>query len=376
MTCHPFRFPALRAGILAVAMLSPLASRADVAGKLGPAIAAEAPSLATGAEALLGTCPAIAKWRFRPNAMGHNLDGFASRCPRSAIVLQPTFDDLEARTVAEAPAQAAQLVWNEMSLFQTLLTARDGRLWLEGPTADKLPGWQAAGGPAWLTAFWQALAEMVQASGAGLLVGLDGVSPGSALDALVEALEERGVRHGFAHAASIDDLCIGEQSAALCFADLLSSLPEGRPLFLTRAGHGRPGVLVLADYVSWLTWFDAALRQQPRVVGAALHDFGSAGETAHDALDETLAGIVSADTPPTRFDLKSCADNPDEGDPDERPDAGTSAEIAGSGAFREADESGCSAAAGGLPLSLPGVATALSAFRSRRRSRATPQVQR
>lgn len=367
MTSRTLCWQALAAAVL----FMPCISWAGAVGKLGPAIAADAPSSQTGADALLETCPAIAKWRFRPNAMGHNLDGFASRCPQSAIVLQPAFEDLEARSVAEDPAQAAQLVWNEMSLFQTVLMARDGRLWLEGPDADKLPDWQAAGAPAWLEDFWQALADHARASGVGLLVGLDGVSPGHRLDALVEMLEAQGIRHGFAHSAVIADLCAGEGSTALDFEGLLSSLPASRPLFLTRAGHARPGDVSLSNYAAWLTWFDAVLRQQPdNVMGAALHDFGSASPSAHDALDGTLAEIVSADTPDLHVELRPCAGDPGEEDPEELPDAGAPSEIPGPGAFRDADESGCSAAAGLVSLPGLGAAAALCVLRLRQRARA------
>ena len=355
---------------LSLALFLSLDTWAATNGKLGPVISANATPLATGAEPLLDICPAIAKWRFRANAAGHNLDGFASHCPQSALILESTFENFGARQLNEDPAQAALQAWSEAATFQTQLTTRGDSLWLEGPNATALPSWQETGAPNWLTTFWSALASMARESGVGLLVNLDGLMPEGDLDALddlVTALEATGCRYGFARSLSIDTLCVGESHPALGFESILPRLPTGRPVFLSRVEHAPLPATELHDcanddYVTWLTWFDARLRQDPRVQGAALHDFGSASPSAHDALATCLSAIVTATVPPSAFALPDCADESGDGSsegsgetsdhetPDDPPNTGSSMGTSGSGTFRDTEESGCGVPGSPFPL--------------------------
>lgn len=361
---HPIRRAIRRAAFLCLPIALSLSFDAWAAadGKLGPLIAANATPLSTGAEQLLDTCPAIAKWRFRANTAGHNLDGFASRCPQSALVLQPTFESFGARRLDEDPAQAALQAWSEAATFQTLLSTRDDRLWLEGPDATSLPSWRETGAPSWLSTFWSALASMARESGVGLLVHLDGLTPEGDLDSLVTALESTGCRYGFTRSLSIDTLCVGATHPALDFESLLPRLPAERPVVLSHVEHAHLPATGLNDcasddYVTWLTWFDARLRQTPRVLGAALHDFGSASASALDALDACVSAIVTAPVPPSDFALPDCADESGEGSggessdnesPDAPPNTGSS--MGASGTFRDTEDSGCGVPGSSAPL--------------------------
>lgn len=330
---------------LFVALSASFTAEASGAGKLGPVIAVNVSSRSTGADALLANCPAVAKWMIQADIFPPNIDGFASRCPQSVIVLQPTFDTLMPRTLDEDPVQSAEIVWATMTFFQTLLTTPAERLWLEGPTANFLPDWENTAAPAWLSVFWKTLVRRVQATGASLLVGLDGVKPGVALTGLIDTLEAQNIHYGFARSAFTPTLCIGETNEALAFEALLPSLPATRSLFLTRAGHDRPVSVEPADYTQWLTWFDVRLRNTPKVVGATLYDFGSGRDSAHDILDGALADLISIAVPLEPSALVQCDSDSEDEDP-EPPDAGSSTVLPGSGTFRDADESGCNIVAG------------------------------
>ena len=200
---------------------------------------------------------------------------------------------------------------------------------------------------------------MARESGVGLLVHLDGLTPEGDLDSLVTALESTGCRYGFTRSLSIDTLCVGATHPALDFESLLPRLPAERPVVLSHVEHAHLPATGLNDcasddYVTWLTWFDARLRQTPRVLGAALHDFGSASASA---LDACVSAIVTAPVPPSDFALPDCADESGEGSggessDNESPDApsNTGSSMGASGTFRDTEDSGCGVPGSSAPL--------------------------
>jgi hypothetical protein len=198
---------------------------------------------------------------------------------------------MAAYSAANDPVASANDFWNQM-LTQGLSSAGPPNQidWLEGPNeVENLPYWyNDPNSAAWVASFWSALADLMHNAGYNPLVGsLVGgqPSPPTVFAPVVATMKSKGYKwgcsyHSYTFGATMD---VGTESAfALYYRQVRNQNGiAGIPLVLTEAGYLTPsstgwqGHLTSNEYLSWLKWFDAQLKQDPEVLGVTIFQVGN-----------------------------------------------------------------------------------------------------
>jgi uncharacterized protein (TIGR03382 family) len=330
--------------------------------KLGPVVYSDTGG---GVATVLEACPRVVKWVLGPEVSARTVNDLPSRCGYGTERVVAIAEGCAESDLADDPVEAANDCWGEVLASAGLV---ESGVWLELPHGDFLPAWIDEGAPDWLARFWARFADLASGQGLKPLVPAFGVPEASRLVPLAVEMKKRAYAWGWAapaYSSSLSSSVCGERTGALGFRALRDAAGlGGTPLFLTESGLGQPGWKELdrteEEYLEWLRWFDARLQEDPEVRGAALFQFGGAGEfDDYDLapLAEELAEHVGlASIPAVPAGETDCGSGgADGGVP---ADGGAnSGSNPGGGAFRPAspDEGGCgcqssSAASLGVPV--------------------------
>lgn len=151
--------------------------------------------------------------------------------------------------------------------------------WLEGPNElDNLPNWYNDPTTAnWVASFWSTLADLMHNAGYNPLVGsLVGgqPSPATVFAPLAAAMKSKAYKWGWnyhSYTFGATTSVSTETAYALYYRQVRDQNGlAGIPLVLSEGGYlttsstGWQGRLTNDQYLSWLKWFDAQLKQDPR----------------------------------------------------------------------------------------------------------------
>ena len=258
--------------------------------KLGPHILG-VPNNA-GGMTILGACPRVAKWVVPSGAIDLAVSDYKSLCPAGTVILRVYIPaTMASYTAASDPVASANDFWNKM-LTQGLSSAGQPNQidWLEGPNElDNLPNWYNDPATAtWVASFWSTLADLMHSAGYNPLVGsLAAGQPSMATDfaPLAAAMKAKGYKWGWSyHSYTFGATMTVSTEAAFALyyrqvrdqnglAGIPIVLSEGG--YLTTSSTGWQGQLTNDQYLSWLKWFDAQLKQDPEVLGLTIFQIGN-----------------------------------------------------------------------------------------------------
>ena len=258
--------------------------------KLGPHVLGD-PNNA-GAMTILGACPRVAKWVLPYAGTDLAISYYKGHCPGGTVVLRVYVSpSMATYSPANDPVASADDFWNHMMAQGLSSAGQPNQIdWLEGPNElDNLPNWYNDPNTAtWLASFWSTLADLMHNAGYNPLVGsvLAGQpSPVTIFAPVVGAMKSKQYKwgwsyHSYTFGATMD---VGAESAyALYYRQVRDQNGlAGIPLVLTEGGYVTPsstgwqGHLTNAQYLSWLKWFDAQLKQDPEVLGLTIFQVGN-----------------------------------------------------------------------------------------------------
>jgi hypothetical protein len=258
--------------------------------KLGPHILG-APNNA-GAAIILSACPSVVKWVAPSNGIDLAISSYKSRCPGGIVVLRvyvPT--SMATYSGADDPASSATDFWNKMSTQGLSAAGPSNQIdWLEGPNElDNLPDWYNDPTTAnWVAAFWSTLADLMHNAGYNPLVGslvAGQPSPVTVFAPLAAAMKSKAYTWGWSyHPYTFGaTMSVSTESAyGLYYRQVRDQNGlAGIPLVLSEGGYLTPnstgwqGRLTNDQYLSWLKWFDAQLKQDPEVSGLTIFQVGN-----------------------------------------------------------------------------------------------------
>lgn len=258
--------------------------------KLGPHVLG--PPNNAGAVIILGACPQVAKWVAPYAGIDLAISSYKSRCPAGTVILRvyvPT--SMAAYSAANDPAVSANDFWNKMLTQGLSAAGQPSQIdWLEGPNElDNLPNWYNDPTTAnWVASFWSTLADLMHNAGynplAGSLVGGQ-PSPATVFAPVAAAMKLKAYKWGWSYhsytfgaTASVST----ESAYALYYRQVRDQNGlAGIPLVLSEGGYlttsstGWQGRLTNDQYLSWLKWFDAQMKQDPEVSGLTIFQVGN-----------------------------------------------------------------------------------------------------
>ena len=258
--------------------------------KLGPHIlgAPENADIMT----MLGACPRIAKWVAPSQGISLAISNYKNHCPQGIVVLRVYVSPAMASyTTANDPTVSANDFWNKM-LAQGLSSAGQPNQidWLEGPNElENLPNWYSDQTTAmWVSSFWSALADLMHNSGYNPLVAsLVGGQPFpvTVFAPITVTMKSKGYKWGWSYHAYTFGATTSE-SIESAYALYYRQIREennlaGIPIVLSEGGYIAPsskgwqGQLTSDQYLSWLKWFDAQMKQDPEVIGLTIFQIGN-----------------------------------------------------------------------------------------------------
>lgn len=258
--------------------------------KLGPHILG-APDNA-GGMTILGACPRVAKWVAPAGAIDFAVSNYKSHCPAGIVILRVYIPaSMAAYTAANDPVASANDFWNKM-LTQGLSSAGQPNQidWLEGPNElDNLPNWYNDPTTAtWVASFWSTLADLMHNAGYNPLVGslvAGQPSPATVFAPVAAAMKSKGYKWGWSYHSYTFGATMSvstETAYALYYRQVRDQNGlAGIPLVLSEGGYlttsstGWQGRLTNDQYLSWLKWFDAQLKQDPEVLGLTVFQVGN-----------------------------------------------------------------------------------------------------
>lgn len=260
------------------------------ASRLGPHILGAANN--AGAVTVLDACPRVAKWVAPTPGIDLAISNYKKLCPSGNVILRIYIPlSMAAYTTADDPSASANDFWNKMSA-QGLSAAGPSNLidWLEGPNElDNLPNWYNDETAAnWVAAFWSTLADLMHNAGYNPLVGsLVGgqPSPAALFAPLAAAMKSKAYKWGWSYHSYTFGATMSvssETAYALYYRQIrdqndLAAIPlvlsEGG--YLTTNSTGWHGQLTNDQYLSWLKWLDAQMKQDPEVLGLTIFQIGN-----------------------------------------------------------------------------------------------------
>lgn len=260
------------------------------ASKLGPHILGAADNF--GATTILSACPRVAKWIEPTPGIDTAITNYKSHCPGGIAVLRVYVSpSMAAYIVTDDPAASANDFWNKMSTQGLSAAGPASNIdWLEGPNEiENLPNWYNDPANAnWVASFWSTLADLMHAAGYNPLVGsLIGGQPAPAANfaPLAAVMKSKSYKWGWSHhsytfGATMD--VTTETAIALYYRQIRDQNGlAGIPIVLSEGGYLTPGStgwqgqLTNDQYLSWLKWFDAQMKQDPEVVGLTIFQVGN-----------------------------------------------------------------------------------------------------
>ncbi|HXJ90392.1 MAG TPA: hypothetical protein VMS18_26505 [Candidatus Binatia bacterium] len=258
--------------------------------KLGPHILG-APNNA-GAGTILGACPRVAKWVAPYAGIDLAISSYKSRCPGGVVILRVYVpSSMAVYGAADDPTASANDFWNKMSTQGLSAAGPASQIdWLEGPNElDNLPNWYSDPTTAnWVATFWSSLADLMHRAGYNPLVGslvAGQPSPASVFSPVAAAMKLKAYRWGWSYHSYTFGATTSvstEAAYALYYRQVrdqngLAGIPlvvsEGG--YLTTSSTGWQGQLSSDQYLSWLKWFDAQLKQDPEIPGFTIFQVGN-----------------------------------------------------------------------------------------------------
>jgi len=245
---------------------------------------------------VLAACPKVAKWVTGYSGIDVEIAGYKSRCPSGIVILRVYVAPSEAAyTIVNDPTACAQDFWSKM-VADGLASGGPSNLidWLEGPNEIENipPSWyndQTAAN--WVASFWSTLADLMHTAGYDPLVGslvAGQPSPVTMFGPLATVMKSKTYKwgwcyHSYTFTASTN--VVTEMAYALYYRQIRDQNGlAGIPLVLSEGGYLTPsstgwnGQITSSQYLSWLKWFDAQLKQDNEVLGITVFQIGNAGE--------------------------------------------------------------------------------------------------
>jgi hypothetical protein len=258
--------------------------------KLGPHVLGVSSN--TGAVTILAACPRVAKWVIPNAGVDLAISSYKTRCPTGTVILRIYVPaSLATYSVTNDPVASANDFWNKMLSQGLGAISHPAEIdWLEGPNElDNLPNWyNDAAAATWVASFWSTLADLMHAARYNPLVGsLEGgqPSPVTVFGPVATAMKSKAYRWGWSyHAYTFGATTNGatETAYALYYRQVRDQNGlAGIPLVLSEGGYltttstGWQGRLTNAQYLSWLKWFDAQMKQDSEVVGLTIFQVGN-----------------------------------------------------------------------------------------------------
>lgn len=258
--------------------------------KLGPHILGT-PNNA-GAVTILGGCPRVAKWVAPSAGIDLAISNYKSSCPGAIVILRvfvPT--SMAAYSLANDPAASANDFWSKMSTQGLSAAGPASKIdWLEGPNElDNLPNWYNDPTAAnWVASFWSTIADLMHNAGYNPLVGslvAGQPSPATIFAPLATAMKSKAYKWGWSY-HSYSFSATMSVSTETAFALYYRQVREqnglaGIPLVLSEGGYlttsstGWQGQLTNDQYLTWLKWFDAQMKQDAEASGLAIFEVGN-----------------------------------------------------------------------------------------------------
>jgi hypothetical protein len=245
-----------------------------------------------GAVTILSACPRVVKWVAPYDGIDLAISSYKTRCPGGIVILRVYVStSMAAYSAADDPASSANDFWNKM-LTQGLSAAGPSNQidWLEGPNElDNLPGWYNDSTAAnWVASFWSTLADLMHNAGYNPLVGslvAGQPSPATVFAPVAAAMKSKAYKWGWSYhpyTFGATTSVSTETAYALYYRQVRDQNGlAGIPLVLSEGGYLTPsstgwqGQLTNDQYLSWLKWFDAQLKQDPEVSGLTIFQVGN-----------------------------------------------------------------------------------------------------
>jgi hypothetical protein len=245
-----------------------------------------------GAATILGACPRVVKWVAPYDGIDLAISSYKTRCPGGIVILRVYVStSMAAYSAADDPASSANDFWNKM-LTQGLSAAGPSNQidWLEGPNElDNLPDWYNDSTAAnWVASFWSTLADLMHDAGYNPLVGslvAGQPSPAPIFAPVAAAMKSKAYKWGWSYhpyTFGATTSVSTETAYALYYRQVRDQNGlAGIPLVLSEGGYLTPsstgwqGQLTNDQYLSWLKWFDAQLKQDPEVSGLTIFQVGN-----------------------------------------------------------------------------------------------------
>ena len=258
--------------------------------KLGPHVLTVPNNAATSL--ILDACPRVAKWVTPDVGIDSEISSYKSRCSGGTVILRVYVPgSIASYSVADDPAASASDFWSKMSTQGLSSAGAASQIdWLEGPNElENLPNWYSDPAAAnWVASFWLSLADLMHNAGYNPLVGslvAGQPSPVTIFAPIAAAMKSKTYRwgwsyHSYTFGATTD--VNGESTFALYYRQVrdqngLAAVPlvltEGG--YLTPGSKGWQGQLTNDQYLSWLKWFDAQIKQDNEVVGFTIFQVGN-----------------------------------------------------------------------------------------------------
>lgn len=258
--------------------------------KLGPHILTVTNN--AGTATILDACPRVAKWLVPDVGVDLEISSYKNRCPGGIVVLRVYVSpSMAAYTVANDPAASASDFWNKMSAQGLSTAGTPSQIdWLEGPNElENLPNWyNDATAANWVASFWSSLADLIHNAGYSPLVGsLVGgqPSPVTSFGPIAAVMKAKPYKWGWSYHSytfGATTSVSSESAYSLYYREVRDQNGlAGIPLVLSEGGYLTPsstgwqGQLTSDQYLSWLKWFDAQLKQDPEVVGLTIFQVGN-----------------------------------------------------------------------------------------------------
>ncbi len=258
--------------------------------KLGPHVLGASNNV--GAGSILGECPRVGKWVAPSPGIDVAISSYKSRCPGAIVILRvfvPT--SMAAYSPTSDPAVSANDFWNKMSTQGLSATGPANQIdWLEGPNElDNLPNWyNDLSTASWVSSFWSTLADLMHNAGYNPLVGSlvsRQPSPATVFAPLAAVMKSKPYKWGWDYHAYTFTATTSvniEDAYALYYRKVrdqngLTGIPIvlGEGEYLTPSSTGWQGQLTNEQYLAWLKWFDAQMKQDLEVRGLTIFQIGN-----------------------------------------------------------------------------------------------------
>ena len=263
------------------------------ASRLGPHILGAANN--AGALTILNACPRVAKWVAPTSGIDLAISNYKDLCPSGKVILRVYIpQSMAAYTTADDPAASANDFWNKMSSQGLSAAGAPNTIdWLEGPNElENLPNWyNDATAANWVATFWSTLADLMHNAGYAPIVGslvAGQPSPAATFAPLAVAMKAKAYKWGWSYHSytfGATTSVSSETAYALYYRQVRDQNGlAGVPLILSEGGYltttstGWQGQLNNDQYLSWLKWLDAQMKQDPEVLGLTIFQIGNTSD--------------------------------------------------------------------------------------------------